>query len=59
MKRSVHTFAIALVLLVLSTDVRGHRLDEYLQAARLSLASERVALEIDLTPGIAIAPGII
>ena len=59
MKLSVRSFAIAVVLLVLSADVRGHRLDEYLQAARLSLASERVALEIDLTPGIAIAPGII
>jgi hypothetical protein len=33
----------------------GHRLDEYLQATRLSVDTERVDLELDLTPGIALA----
>ena len=33
----------------------AHRLDEYLQATRLSINTERVDLEIDLTPGIALA----
>jgi hypothetical protein len=33
----------------------AHRLDEYLQATRLSIDIERVDLEIDLTPGIALA----
>ncbi len=41
---------------VLSASPAGaHRLDEYLQATRLSVDLERVDLEIDLTPGIAIA----
>ncbi|HKW96984.1 MAG TPA: hypothetical protein VJN43_04580 [Bryobacteraceae bacterium] len=33
----------------------AHRLDEYLQATRLSIAMDRVDLEIDLTPGTSIA----
>jgi hypothetical protein len=34
----------------------AHRLDEYLQATRLSIDIERVDLEIDLTAGVAVAP---
>jgi hypothetical protein len=37
----------------------AHRLDEYLQAARISLARTQVALELDLTPGIEVADDII
>jgi hypothetical protein len=37
----------------------AHRLDEYLQATRLSIDLERVDLEIDLTPGVAVASKII
>ena len=33
----------------------AHRLDEYLQATRLSVDVDRVGLEIDLTPGVSIA----
>jgi hypothetical protein len=33
----------------------AHRLDEYLQATRLSIETDHVGLEIDLTPGIAMA----
>jgi hypothetical protein len=33
----------------------AHRLDEYLQATRLSLDVDRVGLEIDLTAGVAVA----
>lgn len=33
----------------------AHRLDEYLQATRLAIDLERVDLEIDLTPGVAVA----
>jgi hypothetical protein len=47
------------VSLLLAADVEAHRLDEYLQAARLSLTPDRVVLELDLTPGVAIAPEII
>jgi hypothetical protein len=47
------------LLLVLSASPSAHRLDEYLQAARVSLAHTRVALEIDLTPGASVADAII
>ena len=43
--------ATAGLLLVLSASPSAHRLDEYLQAARVALAHTRVELEIDLTPG--------
>jgi hypothetical protein len=45
--------------LVLSASPSAHRLDEYLQAARVSLSHTRVELEIDLTPGASVADGII
>jgi hypothetical protein len=35
--------------------VNAHRLDEYLQATRIDLSSNRVDLEIDLTPGVSVA----
>ena len=37
----------------------AHRLDEYLQAARVSLERTRVLVEIDLTPGAAVASAIV
>ena len=49
----------AAVAVLLSIDAQAHRLDEYLQAARLSLGPDGVALELDLTPGVAVAPEII
>jgi len=39
-------------LLVGVADVSAHRLDEYLQAARLAIDPGLVQLELDLTPGI-------
>jgi hypothetical protein len=42
-------------LLVLATDAFAHRLDEYLQATRVSVATNRIDLSIDLTPGVAVA----
>ena len=45
--------------MLLSIDGEAHRLDEYLQAARLSLVREGAALELDLTPGVAVASEII
>src|SRR5579864_121964 len=33
----------------------AHRLDEYLQATRVAIERDRVDLEIDLTPGVALA----
>jgi hypothetical protein len=40
-------------------DVSAHRRDEYLQAARLAIEVGRVQLELDLTPGIAMADAIL
>ena len=39
----------------LATPAAAHRVDEYLQATRLSVDIERVDLEIDLTAGSALA----
>jgi hypothetical protein len=39
----------------LASDAMAHRLDEYLQATRVSVATNRIDLAIDLTPGVAIA----
>lgn len=51
--------ATAGVLLTMSASASAHRLDEYLQAARVSLERTHVALEVDLTPGASVADGII
>jgi hypothetical protein len=40
-------------------EVSAHRRDEYLQAARLAIDPDRVQIELDLTPGIALADAII
>jgi nickel/cobalt transporter (NicO) family protein len=37
----------------------AHRLDEYLQASRLSVDRDGVTLEIDLTPGVSVAPQVL
>jgi hypothetical protein len=42
-----------------AAGVSAHRLDEYLQAARLGIDPGRVQLELDLTPGVALADEII
>jgi hypothetical protein len=41
--------------IVAGADVSAHRTDEYLQAARLAIDPGRVQIELDLTPGIALA----
>jgi hypothetical protein len=48
-----------LVVVALAPRARAHQLDEYLQVARLDISRDRVGLELDLTPGISIAPQII
>jgi hypothetical protein len=51
---------LALTLVVsVCTALSAHRLDEYLQAARLSIAPGGVKVELDLTPGVAVADTII
>ena len=51
--------AAVLVLLAMCGEVSGHQLDEYLQATRVSIARDRVTLDVDLTPGVTIAPAIV
>ena len=43
------------VVLALPTTAAAHRLDEYLQASRLSLLPDGIGVEIDLTPGSSVA----
>jgi hypothetical protein len=50
--------ALILAALVIA-NLSAHRRDEYLQAARLAIAPTRVELQLDLTPGIAVADTII
>ena len=58
---------IRLPLLLLGTTILGlsaprpaaaHRLDEYLQATRISIEFGRIGAEIDLTPGAAVAENV-
>lgn len=42
------------LLLLLATDAWAHRLDEYLQATRISVATNRIDVSMELTPGVAV-----
>jgi hypothetical protein len=56
----IFTLALALTMTVVSgAGVSTHRLDEYLQAVRIDLQIDRVSIELDLTPGVAVAEPII
>jgi hypothetical protein len=46
---------IILLVLAMPVSSSAHRLDEYLQAARLSLARDGLTLEVDMTPGVNVA----
>jgi hypothetical protein len=48
-----------LTLVASGTTLSAHRRDEYLQAARLAVEPRRVELQLDLTPGIDIAEGVV
>ncbi len=56
--RSSWLGALALVL-VAGGWSSAHRRDEYLQAARLAIDPDRVQIELDLTPGIAVAESVL
>jgi hypothetical protein len=51
-------FAVALVVAT-SGKASAHRLDEYLQAAQLAIDPDRVELQLELTPGAALAAAIL
>lgn len=46
-------------LLVLAPNAPAHRLDEFLQAVRIAVATNRIHLSIDLTPGVSVAKEVI
>jgi hypothetical protein len=48
-------FAVLCAWIAAASPARAHRLDEYLQASRLLIDTDRVDLEIDLTAGVAMA----
>jgi hypothetical protein len=51
--------AIATLTLVGSAQLSAHRLDQYLQAARIGVGAHSVHLEMSLTPGVAVADQVI
>jgi len=55
------TTVVVAVMMTVSAAIRvsAHRSDEYLQAARIDIEPSRIDIELDLTPGIAIADAII
>ncbi len=57
-RSSAIVLALAAILLT-GARVSAHRLDEYLQAARLAVDPGRVELELDLTPGLTVAEAIV
>jgi hypothetical protein len=54
-RRWLVSLAAAGVWLATPDPARAHRLDEYLQATRISIGADRVGLELDLTAGVAMA----
>jgi hypothetical protein len=56
MKRAVVAVISIGLSLAFAVTASAHRIDEYLQAARLAIAPDRVTLEMDLTPGVDVAP---
>src|SRR5262245_51790013 len=51
-------FALSTALAA-STTASAHRLDEYLQAARIDLQADRVTVDLDLTPGASLAESVV
>jgi len=45
----------ALAIVALGASASAHRLDEYLQATRIAIEPTRVVIDLDLTPGVAVA----
>jgi hypothetical protein len=55
MRRLLVTIVLLGIGLERPVPAGAHRLDEYLQATRLSIDIDRVSLDIDLTPGVSVA----
>jgi hypothetical protein len=48
-----------MTVVIVTTGLSAHRRDEYLQAARIAIDPDRVQIELDLTPGIAVAKAVL
>jgi len=48
-----------MAIIAASVSVSAHRMDEYLQAARFGIDPDRVELQLDLTPGVAVLDSIV
>jgi hypothetical protein len=58
--RNNRSAALALVLVALAgAAASAHRRDEYLQAARIAIEPDRIRIELELTPGIAVADSVL
>ena len=57
--RARGALALAAMVVLAATPLSAHRLDEYLQAARIDVAPGRVQIQLDLTPGTAVASRIV
>jgi hypothetical protein len=55
MRRLLVTFGLLAIVWGRPVPAGAHRLDEYLQATRLSIDVDRVSLDLDLTPGVSVA----
>jgi len=55
----VGALVLAWVCLGRPVPIGAHNLDEYLQAARIAVDRDHVSLELDLTPGVAVAPSVL
>ena len=59
MRRLLVTVVLLCIVSGRQAPTGAHRLDEYLQATRLSIGVDRVSLELDLTPGVSVASRVI
>jgi hypothetical protein len=57
--RSSATLTALVAILLSGAPISAHRLDQYLQAARIDIEPARIWISVDLTPGVAIAAGVI
>ena len=48
-----------MLAIIATSSLSAHRRDEYLQAARIAVGPDRVRIELDLTPGMAVADAVI
>jgi hypothetical protein len=58
-RSSARALVAAGLIAMASVPVLAHRRDEYLQAARVAIDPEREQVELDITPGIALASAVI